>query len=84
MSKRTLTPPLFLMAMVRMIVDFGEEMEPSLQKGLTNLEKNLGARLPNALESLEGGDVGFNFQLKMLEFMASVNQELESGKEKRA
>jgi hypothetical protein len=32
---------------------------------------------------LEGGDVGLKFQLKMVEFMASVNQELKRGKDKR-
>jgi hypothetical protein len=31
---------------------------------------------------LEGGDVGLKFQLKMLEFMDSVNQELKRGKDK--
>jgi hypothetical protein len=34
--------------------------------------------------SLESGDVGLTFQLKMLEFMDSINQELLVGKEMRA
>jgi hypothetical protein len=62
----------------------GEEVEESLERGPTNLEENSGARLPNAPESLEGGDVGLKFQLKMLEFMDSVNQELKCGKDERA
>ena len=62
----------------------GEEVEESLEKDPKNLEENLGARLPNAPESLEGGDVGLKFQLKMLEFMDSVNQELKRGKDKNA
>ena len=52
----------------------GEDVEESLEKNPTNLEE---ARLPNAPESLEYGNVGF----KMLEFMDSVNQELKQGKE---
>jgi hypothetical protein len=62
----------------------GEEVEESLKRGPENLEENSGARLPNAPESLEGGDVGLKFQLKMLEFMDSVNQELKRGKDERA
>jgi hypothetical protein len=33
---------------------------------------------------LEGGDVGLKFQLKMLEFMDSMNQELKRDKDERA
>jgi hypothetical protein len=62
----------------------GEEVEESLERGPKNLEENSGARLPNTPESLEGGDVGLKFQLKMLEFMDSVNQELKRGKDERA
>ena len=62
----------------------GEKVEKSLERGLENLQENSGARLPNAPESLEGGDVGLKFQLKMLEFMDSVNQELKRGKDERA
>ena len=62
----------------------GEEVEESLERDPANLKENLEARLPNAPESLEGGDVGLKFQLKMLEFMDSVNQELKRGKEERA
>jgi hypothetical protein len=41
------------------------------------------ARLRNATKSLEGGDVGLKFKLKMLEFMDSVNQEFKCDKVKR-
>jgi hypothetical protein len=59
-------------------------VEESLERGSENLEENSRARLPNVPESLEGGDVGLKFQLKMLEFMNSVNQELKRGKDERA
>jgi hypothetical protein len=62
----------------------GEEVEEFLERGPENLEENSGARLPNVPESLEGGDVGLKFQLKMLEFMDSVNQELKRVKDERA
>jgi hypothetical protein len=44
----------------------------------------LGARLPNAPMSLESCDVGLTFHLNMLEFMDSMNQELQVDKEMRA
>jgi hypothetical protein len=44
----------------------------------------LKARLPNAPGNLEGGDVGLKFQLKMIEFMDSMNQVLKRGKNERA
>jgi hypothetical protein len=47
-----------------------------IEKTPANLKDNLGARLPNAPMSLENGDAGLTFQLKMLEFMDSTNQEL--------
>jgi hypothetical protein len=59
-------------------------VEESLEKGPKNLENNLGTRLPNASESLEGDDVELKFQLKMLEFIDFVNQELKHDKDKRA
>src|ERR1700738_1744885 len=62
----------------------GEEVEESRERDPVNLEENSEARIPNAPENLEGGDVGLKFQLKMLEFMDSVNQELKRGKEERA
>ena len=62
----------------------GEEVEKSHEKVPVNLEENSKARLPNAPENLEGGDVGLKFQLKMLEFMDSMNQELKREKDKRA
>lgn len=59
-------------------------MEESFQRALPYLEENSGARLPNAHESLEGGDVILKFQLKMHEFMDFVNQRLKCGKKTRA
>jgi hypothetical protein len=55
---------------------FGKEMGEFIQRTLANLKVSLGARLLNAPMSLESGDVGLTFQLKMLEFMGSMNQEL--------
>jgi len=49
-----------------------------------NLKESLGARLSNAPMNLESCDVGLTFQLKMLEFMDSMNQELQVGKKMRA
>ncbi len=63
---------------------FGKEMGESIERTLANLKKNLGAKLPNAPMSLESGDVRLTSQLKMLEFMDSMNQELLVGKEMRA
>ena len=62
----------------------GEEVEKFLERDPANLEEILEDRLPNLPENLEGGNVGLEFQLKMVEFMDFVNQELKSGKEKRA
>jgi hypothetical protein len=59
------------------------EMGESIERTLANLKESVGARLPNAPMSLESGDVGLTFQLKMLEFMDSMNQELQVGKEVR-
>ena len=42
-------------------VGMGEEFEVSLETDPPNLEENLGARLPNAAENLESGDVGLKF-----------------------
>jgi hypothetical protein len=55
-----------------------------IEKTPANLKETLGARLPNAPMSLETCDVGLTFQLKMLEFVDSMNQELLVGKEVRA
>ena len=46
-------------------------MEESLGRAPASLKENSGARLPNTPESLESGDVGLKFQLKILEFMDS-------------
>ena len=56
--------------------EFGKDMGESIERTLANLKESLGARLPNAPMSLESDDVGLTFQLKMLEFMDSMNQEL--------
>jgi hypothetical protein len=54
---------------------FGKEMGESIQRTLANLKESLGVRLPNAPMSLESGDVGLTFQLKILEFTDSMNSE---------
>ena len=58
-------------------------MEESFERAPGNLQESLGAILPNAPKSLESGDVGLKFQLQMLEFMDSMNQERKCGKEER-
>jgi hypothetical protein len=64
---------------------FGKEMGWSIEKTPANLKKKrFGARLPIAPMSLDSRDVGLTFQLKMLEFVDSMNQELQVGKEVRA
>jgi hypothetical protein len=55
-----------------------------IERTPANLKESLGVRLPNAPMSLESCDVGLTFQLKMLEFVDSMNQELLVGKEVRA
>ena len=67
--------------MVKMMVQWGEDVEKSYDRYPTNLEENSKARLPNA--RLEG-DVGLKFQLKIIEFMDFVNQELKCDKDERA
>ena len=63
---------------------FGEEVEESLQRDASNDQGNSEARLPDPPVNLETGDVGLSFQLKMLEFMDSMRQEIKRGKEERA
>ena len=63
---------------------FGKEIGKSIENTPANLEESLGARLPNAPKSLESCEVRLAFQLKILEFMDSMNQELQVGKEIRA
>ena len=62
---------------------FSKEMEESIKMTYVNLKANLGARRLNAPKSLENCDVEFKFQYKMLEFMDSINQKLQVGKEMR-
>ena len=61
---------------------FGEEMKEFIGRALEILE-NAVARLPNAPINLESGDVALKFQLKVLEYMDSMNQELKCDKEER-
>jgi hypothetical protein len=63
---------------------FGKEMGESIEWNPANLKESLGARLPNASMSLDSFAVGLTFQLKILEFMDSMNQEFQVGKEVRA
>ena len=63
---------------------FGEEVEESLRRDASNDQENLGARLPDPPVNLEMGDVGLSFQLKMLEFMDSMGEEIKHGKEEKA
>ena len=63
---------------------FGEEVEESFQRDASNVQEDLGARLPNPPLNLVTGDVGLSFQFKMLEFMDSMRQEIKRGKEERA
>ena len=84
MSKWILTVPLFLMTMVENMVDLVRKWGSPLKGMFANLKESLGDRLPNAPMSLETCDVGLTFQLKMLEFVDSMNQELLVGKEVRA
>lgn len=52
----------------------GEEIEESLKRDPANFKENSGARLlPNVLENLKNCDIGLKIQLKMLDFMGSVN-----------
>jgi hypothetical protein len=59
-------------------------MGESIERTSASLKENLGARLPNAPISLESCDIGLIFQLKMFEFMDSMNPKLQVGKEMRA
>jgi hypothetical protein len=59
-------------------------MGESIERTPANLKESFGARLPNAPMSLESCDVGLTFQLKMLEFVDSMNRELQVGKEVKA
>ena len=63
---------------------FDEELEESHQRDASNNQGNLEARLPDPFVNLETGDVGLNFQLKMLEFMDSMRQKIKRRKEERA
>jgi hypothetical protein len=55
---------------------FGKAMGEFIERTPANLKESLGARVPNAPMSLESGNVGLTFQLKMLEFMDSMNKKL--------
>jgi hypothetical protein len=60
---------------------FRKEMGEFIEWTPANFKEGLGDRLPNAHMSLENCDVGLTFHLNMLEFMDSMNQELQIGKE---
>ena len=66
MCKWSLTIPLVLMTMVGMRVDSVRKMEECFERAPANLEKYSGARIPNASESLDGGNIGLKFQSKLL------------------
>jgi hypothetical protein len=63
---------------------FGKEIGEAIERTPANVEENLGASLPNAPMSLKICDVGFKFQLKMLEFIDPMNEELQVGKDVRS
>ena len=65
-------------------VGFGKEVGESIEWTPANLKESLGARISNAPMSLEICEVGLTFQLKILEFMNYMNQDLQVGKEMRA
>jgi hypothetical protein len=50
-----------------------KKMGESIEKTPANLKESFWARVPNEPMSLENCDVGLTFQLKMLEFMDSMN-----------
>jgi hypothetical protein len=58
-------------------------MEEYLIWDPTNLKDNLGARLPNAPDSLKYSDARLKFQCKKLEVMNFMIQEHKCGKDKR-
>ena len=62
----------------------GKDVDESLQRVTSNDEEYLRTKFLDTPKNLEGGDVGLSFQLKMLEFMDSVNQEHKRRKEKKA
>ena len=64
--KWILTTPLVLMTMVDMRVDSVWKMEESFGRAPAILEIYLRAKIPNAPESLDGGNVGLKFQSKLL------------------
>ena len=64
--------------------EFGKKMGEFIKWTPASLKESLGARLPYTPMRLESCDVGSTFQLKILEFMDSMNQELQVGKEMRA
>ena len=62
---------------------FGEKMKESLKNNFCKLQENLGIRLSNAYNSLKNDNVGLKLQLKMLEFIDSMNQEFKCDNEKK-
>ena len=62
---------------------FGKEMGEFIERTPANLKENFWGRLPNAPMSLESGDFGLTFQLKMLEFMYESSTPSWKGSEGR-
>ena len=50
-----------------------EEVRNTLRKTAANVKKDLGAKLPDALKSLENDKIGLKFQLKKLDLIDSIN-----------
>ena len=66
MYKWILTTSLIVMTKLGMMVDLVRKWEESFKKAPTNLEMYSRAKILNAPENLEGGNVGLKFQSKML------------------
>ena len=59
-------------------------MDEPFERAHANFEESLGFRLPNAPKSFENGDVGLKSQLGVHKFMNFLNQNLKTGKDKKA
>ena len=77
MSIWILTTLLFIMTMVGNMVDLEKKWRSPL-KGFS--QTSLIARIPNTPICFKNSDVGLLLQLRMLEFMNSMSQELQVGK----
>jgi len=59
-------------------------MEEFIERTIEDLKENSGAILPNVHERMDSGDVRLKIQLKMLEFMYSMDQIPKCGNHKKA